>query len=174
MLWWFHTVNNLINSLIWSVCLILVVFSAINIDCEREFSNVNRFKNNLRNRLKKHHLESLLRTFTIKMNAITFFQHRDILTICWKRLCDRKMTEKGDVQLNENAVIDWRHWFEWLYCLIRQRTTSQVLWNWRNFRMSNASANQLTSSLSIEMWCILTFKLMSLEVFLCVSSCVNT
>jgi len=39
--------------------------------------------------------------------------------------------------------------------------------------MSNASTSQLTSLLFIEMWRILMFKLINLEIFLCVSSCIN-
>ena len=100
------------NSLIWSVCQILAVLPATSVDCERVFSNVSRIKTNLRNRLMELHLESLLRISTIKMDALTFYQHREVLTRRWKMLVDRRTCGKGDVPHHEEIIInvEWVLW----------------------------------------------------------------
>ena len=51
------------------------------------------------------HLESLLRISTIKMDALTFYQHREVLTRRWKMLVDRRTAEKGDVPHHEEIII---------------------------------------------------------------------
>ena len=52
------------------------------------------------------HLESLLRISTIKMDALTFYQHREVLTRRWKMLVDRRTTGKGDVPHHEEIIIN--------------------------------------------------------------------
>jgi hypothetical protein len=51
------------------------------------------------------HLESLLRISTIKMDAWTFYQHREVLTRRWKTLVDRRTAGKGDVPHREEIII---------------------------------------------------------------------
>jgi hypothetical protein len=75
----------------------LAVLPATSVDCERGFSNLNRVKNNARNKLKEKHLESLMRTSTTNMSAKAFVHYKSLLIARWNRACARRTAGKGDI-----------------------------------------------------------------------------
>ena len=151
-----------LNSLIWSVCQILAVLPATSVDCERGFSNVSRIKTNLRNRLMELHLESLLRISTIKMDALTFYQHREVLTRRWKMLVDRRTAGKGDVPHHEEIIIsvEWVLWTNGIdlddICILSDMTYHVgvtmdyiVVVNWIKIRLLMLNPQNINNSIAL-------------------------
>jgi hypothetical protein len=74
----------------------LAVLPATSVDCERGFSNLTRIKNNTSNKLGDKHLESLMRTSAVNMDAETFYQYNSLLVARWRRIVERRMSGRAD------------------------------------------------------------------------------
>ena len=161
-----------LNLLIWSVCQILAVLPATSVDCERGFSNVSRIKTNLRNRLMELHLESLLRISTIKMDALTFYQHREVLTRRWKMLVDRRTAGKGNVLYHEEIIIivEWVLWTNGIdlddICILSDMTYHGgvtmdciVVVDWIKMRLLVLNPQNINNSIALATFTKATFQL---------------
>ena len=63
------------NSANYRLCQVLFLLSAMSVDCERGFSQLNRIKTDLRNKLGNDHLESAFRITTTSISVTELPSH---------------------------------------------------------------------------------------------------
>jgi hypothetical protein len=78
------------------LCQILSVLPATSVDCERGFSQLNRIKTDLRNKLEKH-LEPVFRIATTPISITELRSHSKELIRCWRNSKSRRSGDKGDI-----------------------------------------------------------------------------
>lgn len=98
------------------LCQIIAVLPATSVDCERGFSNLNRIKNDCRNKLQTQNLEALIRVSTTSMDSLTLSSlHSKDLILAWRRSKSRRPGGKGDrVHQYQSDEMEF-----WTWCLAR-------------------------------------------------------
>ena len=92
------------NSANYRLCQVLSVLPATSVDCERGFSQLNRIKTDLRNKLGNDHLESAFRIATTSISVTELRSHSKELIQCWRNSKSRRSGDKGDTLISAQEM----------------------------------------------------------------------
>ena len=92
------------NSANYRLCQVLSLLSAMSVDCERGFSQLNRIKRDLHNKLGNVHLESAFRIATTSISVTELCSHSMELIQRWKNSKSRRSGDKGDTLISAQEV----------------------------------------------------------------------